>query len=691
MRTKSLLLLTNLCFIVFCSNTQEQLKHCGTDEIHQQLFQQHPQYNAGIERANQRLQEFTRNFEKQETNKSGALYVIPVVFHIIHNYGAENISDAQIHDAMKQLNLQYRKLNADTSDIVNTFKPLAADIEVEFRLAQLDPNGNCTSGITRTVSPLTGIGDHQVKSLIHWPPSSYLNVYVCAEAAGLAGHALLPSAADTIPQWDGIVMQHDYVGTIGTSDYFRRTVLSHEVGHYLNLQHIWGGNNVPNYYYLPVGDAGNCAFDDDVMDTPNTLGWQTCNLNGYTCGSLDNVQNYMDYSYCALMFTEGQKTRMHACLNAPVANRNNLWSSANRIATGTDDLTYYLCQAKFESEKRIACVGETITLSDVSVHGIQSRNWTIPGATLSSATDSVITATFAAPGTYDVSLDVSNGSQNLSTSEIDYITILPEVGSMNVLYEHFEIAQDFEDHWNVVPKDAPNNWERTNISAYNSGSSISVQNYSVGAEASYEFISEPFDASGLSAIALWFDFAYAQRQTADIEQLQVSISTDCGASWLIKKNYYGSTSLKTVDTLVTSSFVPLDSTQWKHDVVSNIQVASLTDHLLFKFKFDAKAGNNIYIDNIRIGDPAILGIHPLETVELNVYPNPAHDKISIEMSNNATMNTVSIYDVMGKFISLEPIETSGVAELSIDTLCSGVYILKVNTSLGEKNLRFIKE
>lgn len=691
MRTKSLLLLANLCFFILPIQAQEPLKHCGTDEMHQQLFQQYPQYNAGIERANQRLQKFTTEYAKLPSNKSGALYVIPVVFHIIHNYGDENISDAQIHDAMKQLNMQYRKLNADTTDIVTAFKPLAADIEVEFRLAQLDPYGNCTSGITRTVSPLTAIGDHQVKSLIHWPSDSYLNVYVCAEAAGLAGHALLPSAADTIPQWDGIVMQHDYVGTIGTSDYFRRTVLSHEVGHYLNLQHIWGGNNVPNYYYLPVGDAGNCAFDDDVMDTPNTLGWQTCNLNGYTCGSLDNVQNYMDYSYCALMFTEGQKTRMHACLNSTVANRNNLWSPANRIATGTDDVTYYLCQAKFETEKRIACVGEAITLTDVSTHGVQSRTWTIPGATLSSTTDSVITATFSTPGTYDVTLNVSSGAQNLDHTEVAYITILPSTGSMNVLHEHFEVAQDFEDHWNVVPKDAPNNWERTTLAAYNSGSSITVQNHGVGAESSYEFISEPFDASGLPAIALWFDFAYAQRQTTDIEQLQVSISTDCGASWLIKKNYYGSTSLKTVDTLVTSSFIPVDSTQWKHDVISNITSASLTNDLLFKFKFDAKAGNNIYIDNIRIGNPAILGLDVLSALELTVYPNPATDKITLDLPEGLNVLSASFLDVTGKFISTEAMNDSLTTEFSIDHLSTGMYTLHLSTSIGEKYVRFIKE
>lgn len=260
-----------------------------------------------------------------------------------------------------------------------------------------------------------------MKSLIHWPPNKYLNIYVCAQAAGLAGHSMLPAAADTIPEWDGIVMQHSYVGTIGTSEYFRRTVLTHEIGHFLNLQHIWGGNNVPNYYYLPVSDPGNCAYDDEVSDTPNTIGWQSCNLSGTTCGDLDNVQNYMDYAYCGRMFTEGQKARMHACLNSSVANRNNLWQPANLAATGTDDGTYYLCAAKFEADKRVVCVGDTITFSDLSYNGVQTRYWEINGATTNSTTDSIVKAVYSSPGKYTIKLTVGRDGEDVSVTRNEYI------------------------------------------------------------------------------------------------------------------------------------------------------------------------------------------------------------------------------------------------------------------------------
>jgi hypothetical protein len=677
--------------VPFTSSAQNRELYCGTDEMHQDLFKNHPEYNAGIQLANEKLQAYTKAYEKQAHDKDNALYVIPIVFHVVHNYGTENISDAQILDAIKQLNIQYRKLNSDTTDIVNAFKSIASDPQIEFRLAQKDPNGNCTSGITRTVSSLTSIGDHQVKSLIHWPPDKYLNVYICAEAAGLAGHCVMPAAADTIPDWDGIVMAHDYVGTIGTSQYFHRTVLSHEIGHYLNLQHIWGGNNVPGFYYLPCGDGGNCAFDDDVTDTPLTIGWSTCNLGGTSCGSLDNVQNYMDYAYCALMFTEGQKTRMHACLNSPVAHRNNLWSPANLLATGTDYTSFSLCRAKFEANKRIVCVGDTVWLTDVSLHGIQNRQWTVNGGEASSLTDSLITVVYNAPGKYSVSLQVTKGSESLTSSETDYITVFPATGITDGLHEPFETENHFNTYWSVVPKDAPFNWTRLTNVGFKSNESLTLQNFSTSFVGPFEFVSQPFDASALTAVTMSFDFAYAQKQTSNIEQLKVSVSNNCGETWTIRRSYNGSGTLKTVDSLVTFNFIPQDSLDWKNDVLNNIPASYLTDNLQFKFTFEAKGGNNLYIDNIRVGDPATLGLNQQIINEMKVYPNPASDKVTIEIPNGVKLEDVKVYNLFGQLIKVMKANQTNGFEMDVKDLIAGVYIVQMQTSFGVKNVRLVKE
>ena len=127
---------------------------------------------------------------------------------------------------------------------------------------------------------------------------------------------------------DGVIALSTYVGSIGTSSPTNSRTLTHEIGHFFNLQHVWGNTNAP----------GVACGDDGVSDTPITKGWDHCPSSNYdVCnnGVDENFQNYMEYSYCDVMFTQGQNTRMHAALNSTVQNRNNLWTTNNLIATGT--------------------------------------------------------------------------------------------------------------------------------------------------------------------------------------------------------------------------------------------------------------------------------------------------------------------------------------------------------------------
>jgi hypothetical protein len=161
-------------------------------------------------------------------------------------------------------------------------------------------------------------------------------------------------------------MRHDYTGSFGTSNnsnYTERS-LSHEVGHWLNLPHTWGSTNNP-------GLASNCGTDDGIGDTPNTIGVAnfTCNTAQNTCGQIDNVQNYMDYASCHLMFTEGQKDAMHVALQSSPGGRDNLSTQANLLATGTESghvLAPCAPKADFAIEKNYICVGNTLTFNDKS-------------------------------------------------------------------------------------------------------------------------------------------------------------------------------------------------------------------------------------------------------------------------------------------------------------------------------------
>jgi PKD repeat protein len=676
-----------LLFVVAFAVTNsfaQQMLHCGSDEMESKLFREHPEYKQAFLRSKEKLESFTRQFQGNPT-KSGATYIIPVVFHIIHNNGAENINDSQIFDAIEQVNLQYRKLNPDTNQIVAAFQSIAADAGVEIRLAQIDPNGNCTSGITRTVSPLTYTGDHQVKSLIHWPPEKYLNIYVCFDAAGLAGHALMPAIADTIPEWDGIVIRHDYVGTIGTSDYFLRTVLSHEIGHYLNLYHIWGGNNVPDFYYLPVGNAGNCAFDDEVTDTPNTIGWSSCNLNAASCSSLDNIQNYMDYAYCALMFTEGQKVRMHAALNSPVAQRNNLWTPANLAATGTDDLVNQLCEAKIETNKKVVCQGDSILFNDVSSHGVTNRLWIFEsGTVIGSVTNDTAIVLYNQAGTFDVTIKVSNGTDTLELVLTDYITVMPNSGSDHGIQEGFEDnLVGFFTRWHVREVGQPFNWEIANT-GFQSNQSIRINNFDGGSNQVYEFFSDPLDLSGFTSLAVAFDWAYTQRLASNTDLFRVFLSNDCGETWLAKKTYSGTSTLKSVSQLVTTPFTPASLNEWASDTVMISGAVNFTDHTQVKFRFESKGGNNFYLDNIRIGKLNELGLHEVGSGNmLEIYPNPAEKEgfATLKWETNLNPSEIQLVDAQGRIMFEDnKVNALDSYHLPLTNLNSGYYLVIVKSS-----------
>ena len=269
------------------------------------------------------LDERARQLGLEELRGGGEGYIIPVVFHIIHDNGPENISDAQVHDAIRVMNDDFNRMNPDWVTVRPDFVDLVADVGIEFRLAQLDPQGNCTNGITRTESDLTYEGDQAMTQLIQWPRNRYMNIWVGASANGAAGYTNYPWVFNNSPQNDGIVVKYDYVGSIGAGSPGRSRTLTHEVGHWLNLRHCWGNSNDP-------GLEENCSEDDDVEDTPLTIGWTACIVSGSSCGSpLDNVENYMEYSYCSKMFTTGQATRMLAALTSTIAQRNSLWEPGN--------------------------------------------------------------------------------------------------------------------------------------------------------------------------------------------------------------------------------------------------------------------------------------------------------------------------------------------------------------------------
>ncbi|HEX4888366.1 MAG TPA: M43 family zinc metalloprotease, partial [Luteibaculaceae bacterium] len=381
--------------------------NCSHQVVMEQLFHEHPEMKADYEAQQKVRDEIAKKLYENRNDKNEQVYIIPVVFHIVHAGGSENISDAQVQNAIDVMNQEFRKTNPAAANIDPYFASRAADSKIEFRLATIDPQGNCTNGINRYFDSRTEGADDAIKNGRQWPTNKYLNVYtVRTIGSGAAGYAYYP--ANNNQARDGIVILHSYVGNIGTGSPGRQSAFTHEAGHYLNLAHTWGNSNTP-------GAANNCGSDDGVTDTPLCAGSSVCNLNLNTCNDgtandeKDNIQNFMEYAYCYAMYTEGQKARMRAALTSTAGGRNNLWSEANLAATGSNytSAPVNLCKADFApSTNKPICQGNTVSFTDYSYNNVSSWSWSFPGGTPSTSTERNPTVTYNTPGTYDVTLTV---------------------------------------------------------------------------------------------------------------------------------------------------------------------------------------------------------------------------------------------------------------------------------------------
>ena len=677
---------------IFISKTfiSQNLLHCGADELRISTLKQNPMIAKSVIRNEEKLESFTKTFTQNNgqinTKKtSSATYVIPVVFHIIHNYGNENISDAQIIDGLDIVNKTFNKTHPNNATIISTFQGIHANCDIEFRLAQKDPNGNCHSGINRIASSLTTSGDHRVKNLIHWPPTQYLNVYVVANAAGLAGHAVWPSDADTIPLWDGIVLSHNYVGTIGTSNLTQSVAFAHECGHYLNLHHIWGGNNVPGFYFYPCADINkDCNIDDLVTDTPPTIGWQSCNLTGASCGNVvDNVQNAMDYSYCNIMFTQGQAARMQACLNSPIAGRNNLWQTSNLIATGVYT-TAPLCKANFMSNKTMVCPSlNTVIFTNTSYNGpYTSIEWKFPGGTPSISSIANPTITYSTIGSYAVELKVKNGSDSVSVLKPNYINVQTNAGTIGYPFsESFESVMSLNGNdWFINNLDTGNTWQLTNTAAVTGSTSIMIDNFNSLIDGKDELYSRPINLAGASAMNMSFKYAFARKDTSNRDQLQWVAMNACGGTPIPRFSAIGA-ALETVPTQ-TTPFYPTLSTDWKL-ASSTLPAFLLTANFRMKLVFARHGGNNIFIDDINI-DISTGTKDISEIIDfVSIFPNPTSGSSFVKFNLSQTKTLlINVYNIVGEkvYSVSKNIYDAGENEVKLNTsnLANGMYIIQLH-------------
>jgi PKD repeat protein len=665
--------------------TDKPTYFCGQPAVREKLYHQHPHLQRPLD-------EVTDASSRGGGNND--VYIIPVVFHVIHEGGPENISDEQIQSAMDVLNRDFRKQNADTSAIVDEFIDIAADTHIEFRLATKDPDGECHPGINRIVSDLTNDGfNDEMKQLVYWPRNRYLNVWVCKSIGGnTLGFTNLPGdvSANWLAYLDGIVVKYDCLGLIETANVAYARTLTHEVGHWLNLYHTWGPTNSPN-------DPGNCDFDDFVTDTPNTIGYVSCNLNGSSCNStLDNVQNYMEYSFCSRMFTQGQRTRMRNALTSSTAGRSNLHTNSNLIATGV--INPPLCLAKFTSTQNSICVGDTVQFFDDSYHAISSWNWSFGDGTTLTGTDPLLhkdpVHTYDTPGIYSVSLTVSNGGEELSTSITSYITVYASAQMDANFEEGFESTWPGTT-WSTLNETNNDTWEVTPTASYSGDKSLKLRNFSNTQLGSSDVIySTTFDMSNVDTIYLSYKWAYASKLTETDDKLRISVSGDCGQTWSLRKIRKGLTNLPTVDPQ-NSQFTPTTEAQWNGETLTLLNEQWFTENFRVKFEFQGLGGNNFYLDDINItSSPGSVQLDELNPfIRFNLFPNPAQGNALLQLINTTTdAYTIDVYNAQGALCySTQTLAGAGDKSVEIPHQASGLYTLRIRQGKAVRIAKLIFE
>ena len=638
---------------------------------------------------------------------------VPVVIHIIHTGGGNNISDAQVNDALRVINEDYSKTNRDTADVIPAFLSIYANVGFKMKLARRDPNGNCTTGITRTYSTDTNIGDDRVKSLIVWPQDRYLNIWVCTSANGAGGYAYLPCSGGAA---DGIVIRNAQFGSIGTSGGSNLAVrsLTHEIGHYFGLLHTWGGSNTP-------GLASNCSLDDGVADTPTTIGCQlscgaaygggTVLYNFNACGPLANVQNYMDYSGCTRMFTLGQRAVMRASLR--LSCRQVLTSTANLLATGTND--GYAAPGcapvvAFQPSATTVCDGSTVTFADYSYNAsltAATYAWQFPGGVPGTSTLRTPTVSYPTGGLYNATLTVTAGGATGTTTRTGLIQVVgPNSGLIGAVAESFETPgfpanfptpdlRNWTNSANVASTAA--RWVRRagapgGLAVSNGAACVLVASSLLAAGTQTLLTSPNINLGGLTVAdqpAVTFDRACALRPGQANESLAVQFSNDCGQTWTTQRSFF-SLVLNTRDTLRTYGYTPLAASEWKSLRV-DIPASYLTGHFQVRLAMLSNGGNYFYLDHLAVGAAPLLTTRlGAGSTPARIYPNPLTAESVVEFTLAAPGPVeLRLTGLLGRPVGAATRATGRAGRQTLPLLpagaarpAAGIYLVELRTASG---------
>lgn len=682
------------------SFSQEAIQPCNTYAAMEAHFAANPEARRAYEANQEKLRTEAATRANSVARTTSVQYTVPVVFHILHQGGPENITDQQCIDALAEVNRIYARESSDTGSIFAPFKSLYINSDIKMMLAHKDPNGNCTSGIIRHYDARTDWDQTPAQTQASywaytWEPTKYLNVYIVANiipqgtvtsGGQIVGYTYKPGTHATSDARDAIIYRYNYLG--GT----QARSLAHEMGHWFNLDHTFGQTNNP----------GVSCGDDNITDTPVTKGnFSTCPASSTNttilCSSgqstyYQNVENIMDYSSCPKNFTSGQTNVMHTVLNSSLSGRNNIWSASNLTSTDVNGVTPCAPIADFLSttDTYTVCSGGSLNLKDYSYNGtITTYQWAgSNGATAANAGASLTAMVFPTMGTSDVTLTVSNAQGTSFKVRTIYVLDGSAVGGLPPV-ESFENA-GVPNHWVVSNTGGANTWERTENGAYDGAASFYIDGSGLTAGAQNYLQMPLMDLANSIDKNITFAYAYAKASSTQNDVLKIQGSKDCGGTWTdIIGLSSGQMAVGSGETDNTP-FYPTPE-QWKTFTISTqypqwTQYTNLSSVLL-RFNFiegTVGGGNNIYIDAVKTITTAV-GINELaKTIQLSLYPNPAAGEATIKFKlEDAATVKVNVVDICGKVVLpvIDSRLSPGQQTISINKegkLASGIYFIDMN-------------
>lgn len=624
---------------------------------------------------------------------------IPVVVHVLHNGDAigsnENISVAQINSQITVLNADFSATNSDYANTPAAFNSVKGNLDIQFCLAQTDPNGQPTTGIDRVntgVASYTTGTIEAAKPATQWDPTKYFNIWVCNLGGGILGYAQFPNsgAANT----DGVVIGYNYFGTVGSvsSPYHKGRTTTHEIGHCLGLFHIWGD------------DGSACTGSDGISDTPNqadeNYGCPNFATNTSCSNAGDMAMNYMDYTddACMYMFTVGQKVVVDGVLASAPRRASLLTSTVCNTAAIT---------ANFTASATVINETQSVTFTDASSSPatLNSWSWTFTGGTPASFVGQTPPAiTYNTAGTYTVALTVGdNASGSDSETKTAYITVNP-AGTVT--------CDSTAAGWD---------WNTEGFGGAYWASDLDCNGN--GLNDGYIMGNNCYDDNGWASIV---PYPGANKELTDVIYVFTQ-STGTGVTTLKVWNGNGAGKNAANANITTAPGTIIEQLATTSGAFSGSLNSLLTLPLTTPFALTAPvyigydhpaapsngdtlcmgvatgtSGNTIWAKESGIGwrDVAFWGVdykgtvaavicdattgissHTADITEVNIFPNPSTGVVSVLMPTNTKNFEVIVYNVVGEQITNKNVN-SNFDKIDLTNQPNGVYFIKV-TSNGE--------